>query len=286
MCGATDAQTQLQEEQLQAYQSAQQMTQEQYANQQSIYAPMAEQFKSIFAKGPNAEGFSPEEDESLKAGAVDSTAQNYAGAARAVNENLAAEGGGTNTLTTGGEAELKQEVANSSASQESTEENQINQANYQQGYNEWQAAGAGLDAIAAGENPTGYEANATSAGQPQALRQIKSRRKTIAGSTPRWGRREKSAKAGPQGGSSTNGRHYATIYTAGFYAAASRPKQHPVSGCRAGLLGGGGAKRHTLSAARINLAFDATGATGLARSCPTCARRHHVAETRRLAGRY
>lgn len=164
MCGASAQQEELQQEQMDAYKSAQEMTAKQYSDQQAIYAPMAAQFQSILSKGPNAKGFSDEERNDLNAQAVEGTAENYAHAAKAVNENLAARGGGDNPLVGGEEAQLKELVAASSAGEQSQEESQIKSADYKQGYNEWRDAGAGLEAIAAGDNPLGYENAATSSG--------------------------------------------------------------------------------------------------------------------------
>ena len=162
--GASRAQNQLQAEQLAGYQQAQQMTAEQYADQQAIYAPMEKQFQSIFAAGPNQQGFSTAETNDLNAQAVQGTAANYSAAAKAVGNSMAAEGGGDAYTPSGGADEIKQEVANSAAGQESQQETQIQEANYQQGYNEWGAAAGGLESIAAGENPLGYENAATSSG--------------------------------------------------------------------------------------------------------------------------
>jgi hypothetical protein len=161
MCGASAQQNQLASEEATAYQQATAMTATQYAAQQAIYAPMAAQFNSIFAKGPNQEGFSGSEVQDLNAQAINGTAQNYSQAAKAVGESTAAEGGGTNPLPTGAQTELKEEVANSAAATESGEEEQIKQADYSQGYNEWQNAAAGLSGIATGEDPLGYENAAT-----------------------------------------------------------------------------------------------------------------------------
>jgi hypothetical protein len=161
MCGATSQQNQLTNEEIQTLQQGNQMTQQQYANQQAIYQPMAKQFQSIFAGGPSQTGYSQAELNSLDSQAVEGTAENYAGAAKAVGEATAAEGGGTNPLPSGGQTQLKQEVADSAAGEESKEETGITQSDYQQGYNEWQDAGAGLQSIAAGENPIGYENAAT-----------------------------------------------------------------------------------------------------------------------------
>lgn len=164
MCGPTTAQQQLQTEQMQFYQTMQQMTQQQYQNQQEIYKPLAAQFQSIFNLGPSQEGFSAAEQQTLNAQAIEGTAENYAAAAKAVNEGIAAEGGGNQFMPSGAADELRQEVAQSAAKQESAEETQIKEANYTQGYNEWKDAQAGLEAIAAGQNPLGYSESATSAG--------------------------------------------------------------------------------------------------------------------------
>ena len=147
-----------------AYQQAQQMTAEQYANQQAIFKPMADQFQSIFKLGPNQEGFSGEEKNTLNAQAVAGTATNYAQASKAVGESLAAEGGGNELIGSGGAAQLKAEVAASAAQSESQQETQIKEADYNQGYQQWLQAGRGLDTIATGLNPLGYEVGATSAG--------------------------------------------------------------------------------------------------------------------------
>ena len=164
MSGPTQQQQTLGNEQIQAYQQASALTAAQYANQQAIYGPMTAQFQSIFAKGPNQQGFSASEEQGLNAQAVEGTAQNYSQAAKAVGEQTAAEGGGTNPMPTGAQTQLKEEVATSAANNESSQENQIQQANYAQGYNEWQNAGAGLESIAAGENPLGYESAESGAG--------------------------------------------------------------------------------------------------------------------------
>lgn len=164
MCGPTAQQTELGDEQIQAYQQAQQMTAEQYADQQAIYAPLEAQFSKIFNAGPSQEGFSQGELNTLDSQAVTGTATNYGQAAKAVNEQLAGEGGGDEYTPSGAQDEIKQEVANSAAQTESGQETQIKEADYNQGYQEWQQAGEGLMSIAAGDNPLGYEGAETGAG--------------------------------------------------------------------------------------------------------------------------
>lgn len=157
MCGASAEQNELSAEETQALKTSADMTAKQYAGQQAIYAPLISQFQSIFAKGPNQTGFSDAERQDLNATAVEGTAENYKAAATAVGENLATRGGGTNPLPTGAEAELKQEVANSAAENESAQESQIKQADYAAGRKNYGDATTGLLDIATGENPLGYE---------------------------------------------------------------------------------------------------------------------------------
>jgi hypothetical protein len=168
MSGPTAQQTELGDAQIAAYQQAATLTQQQYANQQAIYGPMVNQFSSIYAKGPNQKGFSDEETADLNAQAEEGTAENYGSAARAVGESEAAQGGGTNPLPSGAQEAVQSGVATSAAQEESRQESQIESADYSQGYNEWENAGQGLEAIAAGENPLGYQSNQTSAGSAAA----------------------------------------------------------------------------------------------------------------------
>lgn len=145
------------------YQQGMQESSTTFGEQQALLQQMEAVYNPILAKGPNQEGFSTAEKNTLDAQAVEGTAANYAGAAKAVNEQEAA-GGGNNPLPSGGEEQLKEEVATSAAGQESAEESQITQADYAQGYSEFQGATQAL-ATASGElSPTSYENAATGAG--------------------------------------------------------------------------------------------------------------------------
>jgi hypothetical protein len=164
MSGPSATQLNLQQEQADFYQEGMQESTTAFGEQQALLSQMEAVYDPILAKGPNQEGFSTAEENNLNAQATEGTATNYAGAAKAVNEELASEGGGTNPLPTGGATQLKEEVAASAAAQQSGEENQIIQANYAQGYNEFEGATQAL-ATASGElSPTSYESAATSAG--------------------------------------------------------------------------------------------------------------------------
>jgi hypothetical protein len=162
--GPSAAQENLSDEQAAFYQQATTQSQQTYAEDQKLQQQFAAIYDPILAKGPNQQGFSTQELQGLDAQAVEGTAENYQGAAKAVNEHLAAEGGGSNPLPSGASAELQEEVANSAAGQESSEENQINQANYAQGYSEFEGATGALESEEGNLNPVGYENAATGAG--------------------------------------------------------------------------------------------------------------------------
>lgn len=164
MCGPTGQQIQLGNEEMAAYQQAIDLTNKQYANQQSIFAPMVKQFQSIFAQGPNQEGYSQPEQDTLNSEILSGTAENYANAARAVNESEAAEGGGDIPLPSGAQEARRESVAQSAAQEMSREQLQVKQSGYEQGYKEFEDAASGLGAIASAENPLGYEGAATSSG--------------------------------------------------------------------------------------------------------------------------
>lgn len=162
MCGSTSQQNVIEQEQQAEYQKMQEMTAQQYADQKAIYKPMEDQFQSIFAKGPNAGGFSDEERNTLNSQTVEGTAQNSAAAERAANEDIAAQGGVD--LPSGADVQLKSQVRQGLADEQSREETQVKEADYNQGYDEWKNAGEGLMSIAAGENPLGFANATTSSG--------------------------------------------------------------------------------------------------------------------------
>jgi hypothetical protein len=146
-----------------AYKQAADLTSKQYAHQQDIFGPMAEKFKAIFDLGPSQKGFSDAESNTLNAQAIEGTATNYKAAAQAVNEGIAAEGGG-GYMPSGAAESMRLRTAESAAQEESREQTAITEADYSTGRQQWQQAGAGLLTIAGGENPLGYQTGATNAG--------------------------------------------------------------------------------------------------------------------------
>src|SRR5271156_1227843 len=136
MSGPSSQQLTLQQDQLDFYQQGVQEATANYGEQQDLLAQMEAVYNPILAKGPNAPGFSPAEQAALDAQAIQGTAGNYTQAARAVGENVAAEGGGNNPLPAGGGTELKAQVAEKAAADESAQQQEILQASYATGEKE------------------------------------------------------------------------------------------------------------------------------------------------------
>lgn len=164
MCGSTQAQTDI-EKQQQAFQTeSMQEQQAAYQQDQALLKQMQGVYAPIFAKGPDQEGFSPEMKAALSSQIKEGTATNYAQAAQATNAQLAATGGGNLVIPSGQQAQMKAQVAQSAAQQESGEQLEATQADYQQGYNQWLQAGQGLFGVSGQMNPLGYGSQVNTAG--------------------------------------------------------------------------------------------------------------------------
>lgn len=164
MCGADPSQTNLEEKQASFYDQATNEATQAYKEDQGLLQEITSVYSPILAKGPSQEGFSAGELADLNAQSVEGTARNYSAAARAVNENLAAESGGDIPLTSGGAAQLKSEVAQASAQAQSEQESQIKEADYSQGYQEFVQAGNAISTASGQLSPTAYTSAATGAG--------------------------------------------------------------------------------------------------------------------------
>lgn len=160
MTGPSASQLQLQDSQMDFYKQGASESETAFGEQQDLLALMKSVYAPIFAKGPNQEGFSAPEKSALDAQAIQGTAANYTGAARAVGAQIASQGGGDNPLAT----TVAPQIAESAAAEESREESQIEQADWAQGAHNFEAAGAGLEKQSDLLNPTSYETAATGAG--------------------------------------------------------------------------------------------------------------------------
>jgi hypothetical protein len=164
MCGASDQQKDTYDEQQQFYQQMMEQQTQAWGEDQEVLAAIRGVSQPIFAAGPSQEGYSPEEKAAMETQVTEGTAQNYAKAARAVGDQLAAAGGGNLAIPNGAADQIKASVATSSAQEESREQSQITQNDWQQGYQNWLQAGQNMMGVAGQLNPVAYSGAATGAG--------------------------------------------------------------------------------------------------------------------------
>lgn len=165
LCGASGQQNQIEQAQSNFYNTMTQEAQQVFGEDQALFHNLTSTFEPILAKGPNQMGFSDAELNDLTSSAITNTGQNYAHAAKALNEQIAAQGGGNTFIPSGANNQLREELASSAASQTAQEESQIKEAGYQQGYDEFKEAAAALSGAGNVFNSaTGISSSATGAG--------------------------------------------------------------------------------------------------------------------------
>jgi hypothetical protein len=124
----------------------------------------------IVEAGPNQEGMSAAEKAAITGNAINTNATNYRNAATVVAGSRAGAGGST-YAPSGTDKQVAATIASNEAGQLSQEENQIEQADYALGRQEFQQAEAGLAGVAAAYNPNataGAAIGANSAAAQQA----------------------------------------------------------------------------------------------------------------------
>lgn len=164
MCGATDQQQQITDEQQNFYKQLNDEYTQVFGQNQAITGALTSAFMPILQAGPSQTGFSAAEEQALRTQNTEGVATDYAQAQKATAQILAARGGGNTLLPSSVNANLLAANANAAAATRAQGENQITLQNYQQGYQNWQAAANVLGSTAGLLNPTGYSAQATSAG--------------------------------------------------------------------------------------------------------------------------
>lgn len=228
MSGPSAQQLTLQQDQLEFYQQGMQESQTAFGEQQDLLAQMNAVYGPILAKGPNQPGFSTSEENALNAEAVEGTATNYASAARGVNEQEAAEGGGNNPLPSGGEEQARAQVAEAAAGQESSEESQIEQANYAAGEQQFEQAGQALATASGQLNPAGYINATTGAGSEaeKTANQINQEKNSweapVLGALGGLGSKLGSGGGGSGGGGSSDSSGYQNYSSSGYNSGAGQ----------------------------------------------------------------
>lgn len=168
MCGGpTQQQLDLQTEEANFYRTQVEAYNTAYANFKTLQDALNQQFAPVLAAGPGQKGFTTAEENDLKAQAKTGTAINFQHAAEAANANVAARGGGNDltNITSGGAAQLNNELAATAAATESAQELGVDEANYATGRANYDKAVSGEEELAAGWNPNSFAGSADSAGK-------------------------------------------------------------------------------------------------------------------------
>jgi hypothetical protein len=165
MCGSNQNQKDITDEQQAFYQNLTSQYNTIFGQNQAITGALTSAFMPILQAGPSQTGFSPGQETAMRTQATENTATDYSQAQKATAQILAARGGGNTLLPSSVDANLLAQNTNAAAAQNASSQNAITQANYAQGYQNWNSAANVLGSTAGLLNPTGYSGQATSAGQ-------------------------------------------------------------------------------------------------------------------------
>lgn len=161
---ASAAQTEISKEQAAFYKTLTDSYSKAFAGQQAIISSITTAWAPILAAGITQYGFSAAQDTALRTQASEGTAANYAAANKAVNETLAARGGGNVMIPSGAEASIQASIAGAAAESESEKQLNITNTGYQIGRANYLAASNALSGAAELENPAGFAGTANQSG--------------------------------------------------------------------------------------------------------------------------
>jgi hypothetical protein len=164
MCGASQQQKDISDEQNAFYKQLTQQYSTVFGQSQAITGALTSAFLPILKAGPSQTGFAPGQEAAMRTQADQNIGTNYAQAQRATAQILAAQGGGNTLLPSSISANILAQNTNQAALQRSQAQNTITQANYAQGYANWDKAAGVLGSTAGLVSPTSFAAQTTGAG--------------------------------------------------------------------------------------------------------------------------
>lgn len=161
---ASSQETSISNEQAGFYSDLMNSYNQQFANQSNILSSLQSAFSPILAGGIGQQGYTAPELAALRTSATDTTAQGYQQARMAVDDQMAAAGGGNVPMPSGAAAQINSELAAQFAGQNAAEQLGITQNNYTQGRANFLGAASALSGAAGLYNPEGFMGGANSAG--------------------------------------------------------------------------------------------------------------------------
>jgi hypothetical protein len=164
MCGPSQQESQITDEQQQFYQTLSNEYSTMFGENQGIVGALTGAFTPILQAGPSQTGFSPSQLNAEQTANTENVATDYAQAQKATANTLAGLGGGNTLLPSSINANILAANANQMAAQRASGQNQITQADYAQGNQNWLQAASVLGGVGSLTNPTNYATNVTNAG--------------------------------------------------------------------------------------------------------------------------
>lgn len=162
-CGASGAQNQIEQSQQSFANQVQGQAGQIFGQSSSVFNDLMNTFSPIVAAGPGQQGFTPTETSALNSQAITGVGQSYKNEKQALGDQQAAQGGGRAVLPGGASTGPQLQLAENAGNQTAGELNQITQANYNQGRQNWLSAASGL-ASAPGVFGTALGADSTTGG--------------------------------------------------------------------------------------------------------------------------
>lgn len=162
--GASAAQENLQNQEASFYQTVQAQQQTQFQNQSQVLQQLTSAWAPIVNAGPSQQGFSPAQLSVLNSQAIEGNANSYKNAEVALNNQIAARGGGNQVIPSGADSQLRGEVASAGAQSTAGDLLRIQNANYTAGRENFLAGTSALSGVASLQNPVGYTNAATTTG--------------------------------------------------------------------------------------------------------------------------
>jgi len=165
MCGATEQQKDITDEQQAFYKQLTDQYATVFGQNQAITGALTSAFTPILEAGPSQKGFSDEQRTTMETANTENVGTDYAQAQKATAQILASRGGGNTFLPSSVDQNILASNTNAAAAAKAAGSNQIVQNDYAQGYQNWMAAANVLGSTAGLLNPTGYAGVTNTAGQ-------------------------------------------------------------------------------------------------------------------------
>ena len=174
MCGSSTSQQQLAGQSANFYGQLKNSYAQNFGAQSAILSNLNSALQPIISGGPNQQGFSAAENAAMNSQAINNAAMANRNAQVIAGSNV----GGNTGVTTGGQKQLQAQIATGVGNNLSNNLNQITQANYATGRQNFFGAESALSGVASQYNPTAYAGQALNAGneafgQASQLQQMK-----------------------------------------------------------------------------------------------------------------